>query len=254
MLTFAYLIEPPFNYRDPDGSVTGCDVELARIVARAAGLGQLHLVETEFAQLLPGLAQNRWHMTTGLFATNERRHLASFSRPIWALRDGLLVRSGNSLGLSGYKSAAASPDCVVAVIRDQFQHRSAVAAGIPADRILIFETYEEAARAVLDKRADAYASVARAHDGFLQRQPDLDLSVVPVPLSEKEPALGSFAFAVSAGSLRAAIDEALLAYLGTSQHRAMVKSFGFSDSEVDLIANRDAKRQGPPRFPGAGAS
>ncbi len=29
-MKFAYLIEPPFNYREDDGTVTGCDVELAR--------------------------------------------------------------------------------------------------------------------------------------------------------------------------------------------------------------------------------
>ncbi|MGV3548626.1 hypothetical protein [Rhizobium sp.] len=29
-MKFAYLIEPPFNHRDADGTVTGCDVELVR--------------------------------------------------------------------------------------------------------------------------------------------------------------------------------------------------------------------------------
>ena len=67
MTPFAYIIEPPFNYLDADGSLTGCDVELARTVLQAAGRPPLHPIETTFAQLLPGLAAGRWRMTTGRF-------------------------------------------------------------------------------------------------------------------------------------------------------------------------------------------
>ncbi|WP_348528988.1 transporter substrate-binding domain-containing protein [Mesorhizobium australicum] len=95
MTKFAYLIEPPFNYRDADGTVTGCDVALARTVLGMVGLHDVEMVETEFAHLLPALSEGRWQMTTGLFATEERRWIAAFSRPIWALPDGLLVRKGN---------------------------------------------------------------------------------------------------------------------------------------------------------------
>ncbi|MGK6313823.1 transporter substrate-binding domain-containing protein [Neorhizobium sp. DT-125] len=92
MVDFAYLVEPPFNHRQPNGTVTGCDVELARTVLAMASVTDISMVETEFAQLLPGLADGRWRMTTGLFSTEERRRIAAFSRPIWALPDGLLGR------------------------------------------------------------------------------------------------------------------------------------------------------------------
>jgi hypothetical protein len=54
-MKFAYLIEPPFNHEKQDGSVPGCDVELARVVYDAIGAGPFEQVETEFAELLPGL-------------------------------------------------------------------------------------------------------------------------------------------------------------------------------------------------------
>jgi hypothetical protein len=63
-------------------------------------------------------------MTTGIFITEERRKIDAFSRPIWALADGLLVRRGNSKAITGYASVARSQDCSVAVVRDQVQHRS----------------------------------------------------------------------------------------------------------------------------------
>ncbi|GLS17905.1 ectoine/hydroxyectoine ABC transporter substrate-binding protein EhuB [Labrys miyagiensis] len=236
MTRFAFLIEPPFCDRMSDGTVTGCDVELARTVLALAGAEDFQPAETEFAQLLPGLVDGRWRMTTGLFATAERRRLAAFSRPIWALPDGLLVRKGNPLRLTGYRSLARTPGSILAVVRDQIQHRSAVALGVPQDRIQVFETYASAASAILNGRAQAYASVARAHGGFIDGAGALDLEVVTIGAAEKEPAFGAFAFNLDDDAFRQAVDEALGAYLGSLQHRAMMKGYGFSDADIDLVA------------------
>jgi polar amino acid transport system substrate-binding protein len=237
MIAFAYLIEPPFNYRDHDGTITGCDIELARTVLGMMGFLDIELIEAEFAQLLPGLQNGRWRMTTGLFATEERRHLAAFSRPIWALPDGLLVTKGNPFGLTGYRTVARTGACMLAVVRDQIQHRTAVEFDVPDERIRIFETYGEAAGAVLDGRAAAYASVARAHGGFIEQGDDLPLEVVTLGAEEREPAVGCFGFSKSDDGFMRAIDDALAAYLGSREHRSMMSRFGFSEAEIELIAS-----------------
>jgi polar amino acid transport system substrate-binding protein len=238
-MKFAYLIEPPFNYVDSAGRITGCDVELARHVFSQLGLEPFEPVETEFAELLPGLADGGWRMTTGLFSTEERRRLACFSRPIWALSDGLLVQRGNPLQLSGYTSIANSA-ARLAIIRDQFQHRSAVEFGVPDQRIEIFETYTEAARAVQDGRVDAYASVGRAHTGFMEQHPDWKAGLVAIPEAEKPPAFGSLAFALDDIELRQDVDEVLSVYLGSKEHRRMAARFGYSDAEVDLVVDTNS--------------
>ncbi len=232
---FGFLIEPPFNYRLADGTVTGCDVELAKAVLANIGESNFQPVETEFAELLPGVAAGRWRMTTGLFATEARKKMAIFSRPIWALADGLLVRKGNPKALTGYRAIAGNSDARVAVIRGQVQHDAAVQFGVPAARIRIFETYGEAAAAVAQGAVDAYASVARAHVAFCEQQPELNLEVTRIGATEKAPAFGSFAFAKQDDSLRRAVDQALKEYLGSKAHRAMMARFGFDDGEVDLI-------------------
>lgn len=232
-MKFAYLIEPPFNYREADGTVTGCDVELACHVLEELG-DTLEPVEAEFAELLPGLGQGRWKMTTGLFATDERKRHALFSRPIWALPDGLLVAKGNPLDLTGYRSLA-SRSARVAAIRDQVQHRAVLDFGTSEDRVLIFDTYEQAANAVTTGSADAYASVARAHGGYLAQSGDVPLEVVTVPPDEKAPARGSFGFALHDETLCRAVDSVLEAFIGTPEHRAMMARFGFDDSESDLL-------------------
>ena len=233
-MRFAYLIEPPFNYRASDGKLVGCDVDVARHVFRELG-EPFEPVETEFAGLLPGLSDGRWNMTTGLFATEERQRNALFSRPIWALPDGLLVARGNPLALSGYRSVAENGEAALAVIRGQFQHLSALEFGVPHQRLRIFETYTEAASAVRDGLADAYASVGRAHMGFIEQNADWEIESVEVPHSEKPPAFGSFAFARSDAKLKDQVDEVLTAFLGTEAHRHIVGRYGFADSEVDLV-------------------
>jgi len=234
-LVFAYLQEPPFCFRAGDGAVRGCDVELAQAVLAMAGGGRFEPVEAEFAELLSGLRDQRWMMTTGLFVTDERRTRVDFSRPIWALHDGLLVRAGNPRGLAGYGSLARDRSAALGVIVEQVQHATALRLGVPADRIRLFRTQDEAAGAVATGQVDAYASVASAHRGYLADLPDAGVAVVDVPVAEQPPAYGAFAFAKERRDLRDAIDGALAAYLGSPAHRALMARYGFTAAEVDRV-------------------
>ncbi|MEM1385371.1 MAG: transporter substrate-binding domain-containing protein [Pseudomonadota bacterium] len=234
-MKFAYLIEPPFNDRDPAGVVVGHDVEIARHVCAVLG-EPFEPVETEFAQLLPGLVAGRWRMTTGLFATEARRQVAAFTRPVWALPDGLLVRKGNPRQLTGYRTIARDEAALLAVIRDQAQHGTARDFGVPDRRIRLFETYGAAAAAVRDGHADAYASVGRAHSGFLARSPGSDLATVEVPREEAAPAFGAFALSLADAEFRARVNGILHAFLGSAAYRDIAARYGFSGAEVDLVA------------------
>ncbi|MFQ6547696.1 transporter substrate-binding domain-containing protein [Aestuariibius sp. 2305UL40-4] len=231
----AYLIEPPFNYRDESGAITGCDVELARQVLHQLGIGDVIFVEVEFADLLPGLTRKAWQMTTGLFATETRQALALFSRPIWALPDGLLIRSADTNRFNGYRSLAGLDALKLAVIRDQFQHQNALDMGVPPDRILVFATYLEAADAVRAGQVDAYASVARAHEGYLERTPNAHMTSIVIPSSEKPAAFGCFGFDKANPDLRDAVDGVLNTLIGSKAHRQLMKTFGFSDDDIDLL-------------------
>ncbi len=231
-LRFAFLAEPPFCYRATNGDVTGSDVELARHVAQAVGV-RLAPVETEFAQLLAGLNDGRWDMTTGLFVTEERLKIAAFSRPIWALPDGLLVRT-ESRDIHGYAAFASSPALCLGIVRDQVQGLTARRHG--ARNIRVFENYGAAAAAVASGAIDAFASVANAHRGYLAGLGAHDLRVVEIQAVEKPAEPGAFAFARSRTALRDAVDDALGALLGSAAHRALMARFGFSSGEVDRIA------------------
>ncbi|MEM6847906.1 MAG: transporter substrate-binding domain-containing protein, partial [Pseudomonadota bacterium] len=224
-MRFGFIIEPPFNDRSAAGDVVGCDVELAAHVADVLGEA-FEPIETQFAQMLPGLVDERWDMTTGLFETPERRKMASFTRPIWALPDGLLVPSENPLGLSGYRSAAAT-GARLGVLRDQIQHNRALANGVPPERLVVGEDYEEMAALVVRGDVDAYASVLRAHEGFLIRTREQRLGARPVPVAEAPASAGAFAVRRGDSERLAATNAALLEHVGSAAHRAAMERWGF---------------------------
>jgi polar amino acid transport system substrate-binding protein len=234
-MRFAFLQEPPFCFTDASGNLSGCDATLAQKLGKTLGLEAFSPVETEFANLLPGLVDDQWDMTTGLFVSDERRTLVDFSRPIWVLQDGLLVAKGNPREFQGYRSIAGDPVALIGVISGQIQHQTALQNGIPPERIRIFATQAEAAAAVAAGVINAYASVAQAHRGYLGRRPDAPLEVIDVPVAEKQPAAGAFALAKNNAALRQRVDAGLGDLLGSPWHRTMMREYGFSDTDIDRL-------------------
>ncbi|CAN7442485.1 transporter substrate-binding domain-containing protein [Bosea sp. LjRoot237] len=230
-IVFAYLDEPPFCWPAAGGTVQGCDVELVTAALQALGITEFEQQLTTFAELLPGLASGRWTMTTPLFVTAERQKLVDFSRPVWALADGLLVRSADRELLSGYRAVAVAAARLV-VVGGQVQEQAGLAAGIAPERIVRVATQEEAVVAVRNGDADAYASVAMAHRGYLARQPDDKLAVVTVAADEGgHPAAGAFAFGKQHAALRERFDTALNSLIGSDWHRTMMARHGFPAGE-----------------------
>jgi polar amino acid transport system substrate-binding protein len=239
-VVLAYLDEPPFCAPGPDGRPTGCDMEVAFAVLAAIGVGRIETRLVTFADLLPGVAAGAWTLNTPLFVTSERSQLVDFSRPVWSLADGFMVRAGNPKRLTSYEAVAADGTAVLGVVADQVQEQSGLKAGIPADRIRRFATQQDAVTGLLDGAVDAYASVAMAHRGYRRGSPDPRLSVVDFGASGTggegtRAAYGAYSFAKSSRALRHAFDAQLGCYLGTAEHRALMAGYGFTDGDVDRV-------------------
>ena len=132
---FAYLDEPPFCAPGTGGKPTGCDVEVVFAVLQSIGVAAIETQLTTFAELLPGVASGRWHINTPLFVTAERRQLVDFSRPVWTLSDGLMLRVGDERRLNSYDALAADAGARLVTVTGQVQEQRALAAGMPAARI-----------------------------------------------------------------------------------------------------------------------
>jgi polar amino acid transport system substrate-binding protein len=231
---FAYLDEPPFCAPAADGPV-GCDVEVAFAVLRAIGIERIETRLVTFAELLPGVASGAWQINTPLFVTEERARLVEFGRPVWSLADGFMVQAGNSKRLTSYRALAAHMDARLAVVADQVQEQRALAAGLAPARVLRVATQPEAVEAVRDGRADAYASVAMAHRGFLRATPDARLAVVDGSADGGAAAEGAYSFSKTNADLKRAFDSVLQRFLGSPEHRAIMRRYDFSDADVDRV-------------------
>jgi polar amino acid transport system substrate-binding protein len=121
----AYVEEPPFYWTAEDGSVTGADVELARVVLGMIGETSIEYVPVAFDELLTGVSEGRWDMNVPIFVTPERERHVTFSVPVWALRDGFVVRRGNPKSLTSYSSVRSDGTARLGLIPGQVQFDAA---------------------------------------------------------------------------------------------------------------------------------
>lgn len=238
-VVFAYLDEPPFCAPGGAGQAIGCDVEVARAVLEAIGVRRIETRLVTFAELLPGVAAGQWTINTPLFVTADRCRLVDFSRPVWSLADGFMVRADDADRFTSYTALAADPAAILGVVADQVQEHAALDAGVPPTRIRRFATQRDVVTAVLEGRVDAYASVAMAHCGYLQGTPQPRLTVVDfggAGHGDAKAAEGAYSFAKSSGALRRAVDAQLDLFLGTPPHRALMARYGFTHTDIDRVA------------------
>lgn len=239
-VTIAYIEEPPFGWTDANGAATGADLDLADAILRAIGVTRIEHRITTFSELLPGVAAGRWDMNVPLFVTPERARLVAFSMPVWAIRDGFLVRTENSRALDSYALFAKSRDARLGIIAGQVQHESAKAAGVRDEQIVIFDQQADAIEAVRSGAVDAYASTALGNRILADR--------IGAPLAavdhrheaneaEQLP-IGAFSFNRNNRDLLVSVNEQLRIYLGSPDHRSRMAKFGLTPKELDPVLVR----------------
>lgn len=231
---FAYIDEPPFCFVAENGAAAGCDVDLARLVLGRLGVETFTPLLVGFGDLIPGLRSGRFAMTTGLFVTPERAVKMSFSRPIWALADGLLVRRDNPGAIADLPSLARHVSATLAVVTGQVQRDRALRAGVSLAAIREYPSQEAASAAVADGSVDAYLTVEMAHRAYLARRGGDNLLVIPVaPGGHDAVPLGAFGFPKQQEGFRDAVNSELAGFLGSGEHRALMSRYGFQDCDVD---------------------
>jgi polar amino acid transport system substrate-binding protein len=226
-VVLAILDEPPFCWLEQDGTPSGCDVEVATTVLRRAGIEKVSVTQVTFAELIPGLVAGRWQVNTGMFVTAERRRQVRFTRPIWAVPDGLIVRVGDVGRFGSYHDLGTDPDARLGVVVGQVQGDSARRAGVPHERLVRFDTQDDAVRAVRRGEIDAAASTAIGNRALLARLRDPDLAATELTGPTATP-VGAFSVGLEQTALAAALDTHLDTFLGTPQHRAIMTRYGFT--------------------------
>ncbi|NJL01067.1 MAG: ectoine/hydroxyectoine ABC transporter substrate-binding protein EhuB [Spirulinaceae cyanobacterium RM2_2_10] len=252
--------EIPYAYQDLDtGELTGEALAVARVVLAALGIPKMTGVLTEFRALIPDLKAGRFDLiAAGLDIQPSDCEQIAFSNPSHRLGSGLIVAAGNPQQLHGYDDIADN-GAILGIVAGTDEQAKIQALGIPAAQVVVLPTAPSAVNAVKAGKIAAYADNAL----ILQELLDTDDSgrVAKADPFEDFPAAdetvyryGAFGFRRQDADLRDAFNEQLAALIGTAEHLALIRPFGFTAQELpgEMTAARLCQREAPERNPRTG--
>jgi len=139
VIRVGFANENPYAYANPDGSLSGEAVEVAREAFSRMGIEQMEGVLTEFGSLIPGLQAGRFDaITAGMYVNPTRCEQVLFADPEYTIGDALIVAAGNPLDLHSYEDIAANPDAKVGTGAGYLENDFMLAVGVTEDQITNF--------------------------------------------------------------------------------------------------------------------
>lgn len=139
VIRVGFANENPYAYAEPDGTLNGEAVQVAREVFSRMGIEEMDGVLTEFGSLIPGLQAGRFDtITAGMYINPTRCEQVLFADPEYTIGDALIVEAGNPLDLHSYEDIAANPDVTVGTGAGYLENDFLLAVGVSEDQIVNF--------------------------------------------------------------------------------------------------------------------
>ncbi|WP_342723866.1 ectoine/hydroxyectoine ABC transporter substrate-binding protein EhuB [Bradyrhizobium sp. B097] len=240
--------QAPWGYVGADGKVAGVGPDMVRAILGPVGVRQVDFVVVDFGALIPSLLSRRIDIVaSGMAITDERCRQVIFSNPDLVIGDGVMVLAGNPRNIHSYADVANSPTLRMGGGRGSSNSENAIRAGIPRDRMVLFQDTQSSIAALLAGRIDADTqSMATAISTV--RQPGLkgkiELAEPFTGLVEngrRAANYASIAFRPDDARLRDLWNESLDARKSDGTVKEIFASYGFAASMVapaDLTAQK----------------
>lgn len=243
-IRIGYANEAPFAYTQLDGKVTGESPEIAKIVFAKIGVTKVNAVLTEWGSLIPGLIAGRFDViAAGMYVTPERAKQVLFTDPHYQLGDTLLVAAGNPRTLKSYADIAANDKVRVAIMAGTAQYAYAVAAGIPASRIMQVPSPTAQLMAVRTRRAQAAVGTALTMKTLAVKGGRRVQAITDFQDDATHIGYGALAFRQQDGDLRDLVNTQMQSWLGSEEHLRTVAPFGFDASNLTKVTVADIVKQ-----------
>jgi polar amino acid transport system substrate-binding protein len=173
------LQAPPYGFRDTKYQPAGYDVEVAKLIAEQLGV-KLKIVELTGANRIPYLLTNKVDVVLATFTiTPERSKSISFTIPYCGA--SLLVVGYRS---DKYHSVSGLAGRKVGVPRGTTNDLTLTAAAPSGTQIIRYEDDVTTTTALLTRRVDAIVHSDLLAQEIIQKNPDKDLEVKAVLVSE----------------------------------------------------------------------
>jgi polar amino acid transport system substrate-binding protein len=230
--------ERPYAYVDDSGRLTGEAPEIARYVLERIAPGvELEPEVMPFGQLIDAVRERDVDfVAAGMFVTPQRCAQVAFTQPTYVVGEAFAVKAGNPLGLSDYYSISNDRNARVGLISGTVEYNYALVTGIPADRALLYRSFDRAIRALKEGEVDAVGLTALTAKGLVRDEPEIEATPQFFPMidGKEVKGYGAFAFRKSDRELVEAFNRELAAFIGTEAHWELVRPFGFEpDMEPD---------------------
>jgi polar amino acid transport system substrate-binding protein len=235
-VTMGFMDEPPYDFVK-DSKLTGSDVAVLRHVLTKMGINDVNGVVQEFAALIPGLQAHRFDMNTAFFIRPARCKQVLFSAPIWAVLDSFIVKAGNPKNLHSYEDAAAHPEVKVGYLAAGVQKGIMQKIGMKEEQIVAFPDQPSALAAIKAGQIDAFVNSALGNQTLLDVAKDSSLERAtpfrpPVIDGKPDIGFGGYNFRMEDKDFRDAFNKELVAFIGTEEHLALVRPFGFTADDI----------------------
>ena len=207
----------PWNYHDEDGTLTGYDVEVGRLIAQELGV-EATFVEGQWDGLFAGLDSGRYDMViNGVDVDEDRQERYDFSTPYAYNRTVIIVRGDNTdinsfEDLDG-KTTANTLASTYATLAESY---GATATGVD-DLLQTIELLEAG-------RIDATLNAEVTFYDYMDQHPEADLRVAAVS-DDANPIAIPFRMGEESASLREAVDQALADLSASGQLSELSQQF-----------------------------
>ncbi len=233
VMRIGFANEIPYDFIGKDNKLTGMSPSILRVVLKRLGVDHMDGVLADFGALIPGLNAGRWDIVAaGMFITPARCKQAAFSIPVYRMGEDFLVKKGNPKNLHSYKDVANNASAILAVEAGAVEVGYAKKAGIPDSRIKQLPDQASLLAAVRSGRADAAALTAPSIRRMAMRGGPGVEAVEDFHNTPDEVGYGALVFRKGEDALREAVNAELRKFLGTKEHLALVKPFGFTAANV----------------------
>ncbi|NIO39415.1 MAG: transporter substrate-binding domain-containing protein, partial [Burkholderiales bacterium] len=159
------------------------------------------------------------------------------SNPTYGIGEAFLVKIGNPKALHSYEDLAKHPDAILGVVVGTVERGYARKTNVPDARVQVFPDAPSAVAGVAASRVDAYAGTSLTIQNIISKSTDSGIERAapfadPIIDGKSVRGFGAFAFRQADQVFVDAFNRELAAFIGTPEHRELVKRFGFTEQEL----------------------
>jgi polar amino acid transport system substrate-binding protein len=235
-LVLGFSNEPPFAFKQADGSIAGSDYDLAKLVLGRLGINKIDGIVVPFGSLIPGLQAKRFDFIgTGLYIVPARCDQVAFTEPNFTVQESLIVQKGNPKKIHSLADIAKDETIKVGGTMTGQLVQNALKAGVKQSQITPFPDQTANMASLKAGRIDGGLIISVTARWNAKNDPAIEVADPYVGLVvDGKPVknYGGFAFHTADIELRNAFNAEMVKAVHSQAYVDILKKYGMTQAEV----------------------